>query len=293
MTMEQTTTLPNLPALALPHIVRERELGDDWGLTPSGILAPASYRPPKPVIAVDLFSGAGGMSLGIMQAGVQVMAACDSDPWAAITYLHNLGANPLQMIFLTQEDEKRFERALQREIRQREKQSDIPSAPVSGENTANVLRNCPPGLHGVPVFFFGDIRRLTGQMVLDALGKKRGEIDLVCGGPPCQGFSRAGKRNVMDPRNSLIFDFARLVTEIQPRTMVMEEVPEVVNMVTPDGLPVLDVVCRILEDGGMGRMDMLKKTLLATSGAGAIVRGKTIGPEEPEQDSALVQPALF
>ena len=48
-------------------------------------------------------------------------------------------------------------------------------------------------------------------------------------------YSRAGKQNVMDPRNSLVFGFARLVFDINPKTMMFENVPDIVNMVTPDG----------------------------------------------------------
>ncbi|HAG84969.1 MAG TPA: DNA (cytosine-5-)-methyltransferase, partial [Cyanobacteria bacterium UBA12227] len=50
------------------------------------------------------------------------------------------------------------------------------------------------------------------------------EIDVVFGGPPCQGFSLIGKRVLDDPRNSLVFHFARLVLELQPKFFVMENV---------------------------------------------------------------------
>jgi DNA (cytosine-5)-methyltransferase 1 len=55
------------------------------------------------------------------------------------------------------------------------------------------------------------------------------EIDLVVGGPPCQGFSEIGKRNVEDRRNELIFEFFRLVTELQPKYFVMENVPGIAS----------------------------------------------------------------
>ncbi|HEY9653229.1 MAG TPA: DNA cytosine methyltransferase, partial [Coleofasciculaceae cyanobacterium] len=50
-------------------------------------------------------------------------------------------------------------------------------------------------------------------------------IDLVFGGPPCQGFSTIGKQAIDDTRNSLVFEFCRLVKELQPRYFVMENVP--------------------------------------------------------------------
>ena len=51
------------------------------------------------------------------------------------------------------------------------------------------------------------------------------EVDLVFGGPPCQGFSHMGLRDVEDPRNSLVDHFVRIVSELRPRAFVMENVP--------------------------------------------------------------------
>ncbi len=51
-----------------------------------------------------------------------------------------------------------------------------------------------------------------------------GDIDVVFGGPPCQGFSVAGKMNPDDPRSRLIFTFAELIERIQPQAFVMENV---------------------------------------------------------------------
>jgi len=96
----------------------------------------------------------------------------------------------------------------------------------------------------------------------------------------------------MDPRNSLVFEFTRLVLEIQPRAMVMENVPGILSMVTPEGLPVVDSICRILEDGGFGQFDALRRSLLATSGAGAMLSGKPTkkgphaGPPLPYDEDA-------
>jgi DNA (cytosine-5)-methyltransferase 1 len=50
------------------------------------------------------------------------------------------------------------------------------------------------------------------------------EIDVVFGGPPCQGFSLIGKRSIEDPRNTLVFEFIRLVIELNPKYFVIENV---------------------------------------------------------------------
>ena len=55
-------------------------------------------------------------------------------------------------------------------------------------------------------------------------------IDLVYGGPPCQGFSQIGPRKLSDPRNQLYGEFVRVVRLLKPRAFVMENVPNMVNM---------------------------------------------------------------
>ena len=56
------------------------------------------------------------------------------------------------------------------------------------------------------------------------LEKLRGKVDLIAGGPPCQGFSMAGRRIHSDPRNSLMREYLRLVKTIQPRFILVENV---------------------------------------------------------------------
>ena len=74
-----------------------------------------------------------------------------------------------------------------------------------------------------------DIRTVTGAAVRTKLKLRKGELDLLAGCPPCQGFSTMrtlnGKRSVDDPQNSLLLEFLRLVEELMPRTIMMENVP--------------------------------------------------------------------
>jgi DNA (cytosine-5)-methyltransferase 1 len=65
---------------------------------------------------------------------------------------------------------------------------------------------------------------ITGAEIRKLSGIGDREIDVVCGGPPCQGFSLMGKRALDDPRNSLVSHFMRLVMELQPKYFVMENV---------------------------------------------------------------------
>lgn len=99
--------------------------------------------------------------------------------------------------------------------------------------------------------------------MLQWIGMEVGELDAIVGGPPCQGFSVAGHKDPHDPRNNLVFEFARLVVECRPRTLVMENVPNIQSMVTSEGIPVLDAFCRILEEGDYNGHEAIRRALQA------------------------------
>jgi len=74
-----------------------------------------------------------------------------------------------------------------------------------------------------------DIATVTAQELFDLCGIKPGELDIFDGSPPCQGFSTAGKRQIDDPRNSLFREYVRLLKDLQPKVMVMENVSGMVK----------------------------------------------------------------
>jgi DNA (cytosine-5)-methyltransferase 1 len=76
--------------------------------------------------------------------------------------------------------------------------------------------------------FCGDIEKFESRQWLSEINSP--EIHLVVGGPPCQGFSVAGKRDSKDPRNRLFREFVRVVSEIQPWYVVMENVPGILTI---------------------------------------------------------------
>lgn len=75
-----------------------------------------------------------------------------------------------------------------------------------------------------------DITNLTGDDLLSAARLQPEDVDVIIGGPPCQGFSVSGKRMLDDPRNSLYKSFVRMVQTIQPKAFVMENVPGLVKL---------------------------------------------------------------
>ena len=134
----------------------------------------ASERP----IAIDLFSGAGGLSYGLESAGYRVGLAADLDAWALETHAHNFEGVALQL--------------------------DL--------GDKDVRDNIVKLFNGV-------------------------DVSLVAGGPPCQPYSRAGRskirslvqlgvREAEDHRRQLWRAFLDIVERIQPRAVLMENVPD-------------------------------------------------------------------
>jgi len=268
---------------------------------PSGLILPRRaaeselrrHRRPR---AMDFFAGAGGMSLGMIQGGMEVVAAAEWDCTAAVTYMANLcryGAFTIH--FVTEDDRKRLERYLSKEYARAGMQVDGGAIVADGALQRKPVPLAGQGyishqgadFPGVSHIFFGDIRKLSSATILAALGMQPGELDCIAGGPPCQGFSKAGKQDIYDERNSMIWDFARFIVEMKPKTMVMENVPEIAKLVTPEGVPVLDKLCRILSDGGFGGYDAFQRCVDQQAGRIGLIRAH----QAPKSKSAAAPTA--
>jgi DNA (cytosine-5)-methyltransferase 1 len=86
-----------------------------------------------------------------------------------------------------------------------------------------------------------DIRDLKAEYIFEKInglkyGKifKKGKIDVIFGGPPCQGFSRLGKRDSKDPRNMLFHEYLRIIRDVNPKYVVMENVTGILDMMMLD-----------------------------------------------------------
>ena len=96
----------------------------------------------------------------------------------------------------------------------------------------------------------GDIRTISAEDVLYQSGLHPGEPFLVCGGPPCQPFSTAGKRmGINDPRGSLFTDYIRMISTIRPRFFVMENVKGLLSA-THDGHEMFSRIVADMEGAG-------------------------------------------
>jgi DNA-cytosine methyltransferase len=75
-----------------------------------------------------------------------------------------------------------------------------------------------------------DICSITAEEIFSFCKINKGELDVLDGSPPCQGFSTAGKRNLNDKRNDLFQQFIRLIVDLQPKVFVMENVTGIVSV---------------------------------------------------------------
>lgn len=86
----------------------------------------------------------------------------------------------------------------------------------------NTYKNNPSYHHGAA--FVRDIYKVNKETIESDLGHELGTIDVVIGGPPCQGFSVQRRGDNIDPRNQLVLEYIRLLKEIKPRYFIMENV---------------------------------------------------------------------
>lgn len=130
----------------------------------------------KEYTVIDLFAGAGGLSLGLYQAGWNGLFAIEKNPFAFETLKYNLIDNKKHFAW----------------------PEWLPQTP---HDINEVLKNYS-----------------------QQLKELRGKVDLVAGGPPCQGFSMAGKRVEDDVRNQLVFSYIKFIELVQPKMILFENV---------------------------------------------------------------------
>ncbi len=117
---------------------------------------------------MDLFCGCGGLTLGLKQAGFDVVGAVEVDK----LFVENYSLNHPEVRVWTE-----------------------------------------------------DITKLDPEKIMTELNLQSGDLDLLAGCPPCQGFSGIGTKDVLDERNDLVFEYVRFVKVFEPKTVMMENVP--------------------------------------------------------------------
>jgi DNA (cytosine-5)-methyltransferase 1 len=94
-----------------------------------------------------------------------------------------------------------------------------------------------------------NIREITNEEIKN-WKKQFGHVNILFGGPPCQGFSLAGKRDKYDPRNDLYKEFVRVASILKPDVILMENVRLITSMKAPDNSLITDHILRDFDEAG-------------------------------------------
>lgn len=192
--------------------------------------------------AISLFSGMGGDSLGIEQAGFDVIAFNEINKAAIESHKLNFPNSELIVDDTPfEEDEEQNddevnsddsnmskEEKKKRDDANKKRKRDIDKKKKEKEkNKTNI--QCIPD---------------------DVFQRYKGDVDLVFAGHPCQGFSNGGKKLPDDPRNTLFREFARVCELVQPKYIIGENVDGLLSRKTSDGENYFDVIKKEFEEIG-------------------------------------------
>lgn len=92
-------------------------------------------------------------------------------------------------------------------------------------------------------FLPNDVQEIPDELI-ESLVREHGSVDLMVGGPPCQGFSLAGKRDVNDSRNTLFEDYLHIASLVKPKVVLIENVKLLTSMKDPNGTLVKDRITK-------------------------------------------------
>lgn len=180
---------------------------------------------------IELFAGCGGMSLGLDAAGYELFFANELSPMASETFSYNIlnevlenNDNPKKSLWIKSQfsRDKSYERL-----------KENPFEAFNGKHTDISVRTNLKGK-----LLIGDINQLLTILKEnpELVDNIRNEgIDLLSGGPPCQSFSLAGKRERGNHKNTLPLSFAQISGMIQPKTVLLENVKGITSPFTEDG----------------------------------------------------------
>ncbi len=184
---------------------------------------------------IELFAGCGGMSLGLETAGFELYFANELSPMAGETFAFNILDENLQQKLEDGEEAQRVKwiKSAYPAIDLNSRLRENPFAAKNGKYTdIHTLDDIKDKL------LIGDIDQLLeflNQNPTIVNDIRNDEIDLLSGGPPCQSFSLAGKREKDNHKNLLPLSFAKIAGLIQPKVVLLENVKGITAPFTEDG----------------------------------------------------------
>ena len=165
---------------------------------------------------ISLFAGAGGLDIGLEQAGFTTRVINELEPHACETLRQNKRLSSLR----PEEFAAWFEAQMQQ--RCYAKLSTVDRQALFKQLSGAAGKN--RYLHQADILE-GDVRGISTQELLRRAGMPAGQLTLIAGGPPCQPFSRAGKRETVESDDGKLFlEFVRIVREASPRWFLFENV---------------------------------------------------------------------
>lgn len=170
---------------------------------------------------IELFAGAGGLSLGFINAGLKCLAAVEKDAAASHTYWKNLCLYKWSSLKVNADDKKTIDALSKINPETNNKFFDIP-----GDDWITAKGKFP-----ALSLWAMDITKLDPREVMDWLGIKPKQLGFIAGGPPCQGFSYANsKRRLEDERNNMVVEYMKWVKYFRPKGFILENVRGILTL---------------------------------------------------------------
>jgi len=184
---------------------------------------------------IELFAGCGGMSLGLDAAGFELYFANELSPMAGETFSYNIMGEELSDL---SEKNKLAEKALwiKSNFERTNLKSRLRENPFTFEKGKYSDLNSTTEFRGK--LLIGNIDHLLSFLDKNkevSQKLKEAKIDLISGGPPCQSFSLAGRREKENKKNLLPLSFARFAGMVKPRMVLLENVKGITSPFTIEG----------------------------------------------------------
>lgn len=175
---------------------------------------------------IELFSGCGGLSLGLKKAGFNLIFANEISPMAAETFAFNLLNENLESLSTRNKRPQKcfWLESGHKELKNRLRENPYTIDPLYNDLNSILSSKLENKLFVGSIISLNHILENRPEFLEKIKHRSHNELDLVSGGPPCQSFSMAGKREKDNEKNKLPWEFAKFVKKTQPKITLLENV---------------------------------------------------------------------